>query len=412
MPALLPPRPPRPPLPALPGPAQRELFLDWLRIAAFGLLMLYHVGMYYVSWGWHVKSPFASTALEPLMLLSNPWRMGLLFLVSGAATAALLRSGRFSLRERATRLLLPLALGVAVIVPPQAYQEVVHKLGYAGGYGEFLALYFRAHTGFCEAPGRCLVLPTWNHLWYLPYLFVYTTLLAGLLALWPRLLEHGAALALRQLQGWKLFVLPIALLAAARLGLLTRFGVTHALVDDAYQHAVFIPLFLFGAVAMRAPALFERMAAVRHAALGAALLAWLLLLAYFRLAELHGPWPEWLRALQRVVWACMQWCALVAVLGYGRRHLQREHRWRRPLNEAVFPVYLVHQTVIIGLAVALRPWGLPPALEAPLLVAATLAAGLLAWRLARRAGPLRPWLGLAAPRRRAAQQPQGAAAGG
>src|SRR3954471_13549185 len=70
--------------------------LDWVRICAFGLLIFYHVGMYYVTWGWHVKSPYASRTIEPLMLLTNPWRLSLLFLVSGVATAYLLdrRSGR------------------------------------------------------------------------------------------------------------------------------------------------------------------------------------------------------------------------------------------------------------------------------------------------------------------------------
>ena len=51
---------------------QRRHDLDWVRVCAFGLLVLYHVGMYYVTWDWHVKSPAASDALEPFMLLSSP----------------------------------------------------------------------------------------------------------------------------------------------------------------------------------------------------------------------------------------------------------------------------------------------------------------------------------------------------
>ena len=70
---------------------QRLPFLDGLRrVAAFLLLILYHVGMYYVTWDWHVKSPAASHALEPFMLMSAPWRLGLLFLVAGAACHDLL----------------------------------------------------------------------------------------------------------------------------------------------------------------------------------------------------------------------------------------------------------------------------------------------------------------------------------
>ena len=46
---------------------QRRHDLDWVRILAFALLVPYHVGMYYVSWAFHVKSPFASAMLEPWM---------------------------------------------------------------------------------------------------------------------------------------------------------------------------------------------------------------------------------------------------------------------------------------------------------------------------------------------------------
>ena len=44
--------------------------LDWLRIAAFGLLIFYHVGMFYVTWGFHVKSSHASTAFARPSTLS------------------------------------------------------------------------------------------------------------------------------------------------------------------------------------------------------------------------------------------------------------------------------------------------------------------------------------------------------
>ena len=62
-------------------PSARLVFLDWVRILAFFILVLYHVGMYYVSWDWHIKSEFAGSALAPFLVLSAPWRLGLLFLV-------------------------------------------------------------------------------------------------------------------------------------------------------------------------------------------------------------------------------------------------------------------------------------------------------------------------------------------
>ena len=76
------------------SPAERRVDLDWVRIGAFGLLIFYHVGMLYVSWGLHIKSAHRITALEPLMLVLNPWRLSLLFLVSGVATRFMLRKYR------------------------------------------------------------------------------------------------------------------------------------------------------------------------------------------------------------------------------------------------------------------------------------------------------------------------------
>ena len=108
----------------------RLVFLDWVRILAFGWLVLYHVGMYYVTWPWHINSPHASHWLEPWMRLSSPWRMDLLFLVSGVATSMmLLRDGASTalLRQRAARLFWPLLFGVFVVVPLQSWRDVVFR---------------------------------------------------------------------------------------------------------------------------------------------------------------------------------------------------------------------------------------------------------------------------------------------
>lgn len=379
---------------APPARTGRLYFLDWARIGAFALLIAYHVGMYYVSWDWHVKSPHASSAIEPLMRLSEPWRMGLIFIVSGAATSLMLMRtgpGAGLLRSRSSRLLLPLLFGMAVIVPPQAYFEVVAKAGYAGSYLDFLGLYFTAYQGFCR-DGDCLVLPTWNHLWFLPYLWFYTLALWLALRRWPAALDGLAERAARS--GIGFWLAPLAVLALLRMALLSRFGSTHALVDDWHNHAVYGFLFVLGAALARRVELFDRMAARRWLALATALVCWALITLYFAsFSEANLP-PEWLRQLQRVVHATLQWSAIVAVLGFARRHLDVDHRWRRPLNEAVYPCYLLHQTVIVVAAVALGTLHWPVAVEAPVLLSITFGTCLLAWRLVRRVGALRPWFGI------------------
>src|ERR1700712_3980750 len=175
--------------------------LDWVRILAFLLLILYHVGMYYVSWDWHVKSDQAGHAVEPLMLLASPWRLWLLLLVSGVATAYLLeRRPPGFMGARSWRLLVPLAFGMLIIVPPQSYLEVVEKLHYSGSYAEFYRLYLSGFHGFCH-DGECLKLPTWNHLWFVAYLWVYTLVAMLLVALVPGGMQQAEARVARALSG-------------------------------------------------------------------------------------------------------------------------------------------------------------------------------------------------------------------
>ncbi|SDQ65150.1 Acyltransferase family protein [Pseudoxanthomonas sp. CF385] len=383
---------------------QRRHDLDWVRVCAFGVLVLYHVGMYYVTWDWHVKSPAASDTLEPFMLLSSPWRLALLFLVSGAATAFLLEKARDAataggvrtrfLGSRSWRLLLPLVFGMLVIVPPQSYYEVVEQLpgGYHAGYLAFYARYLAGYDGFCDADG-CLDMPTWNHLWFVAYLWVYTVVLWLLWRVAPRALEAAARGLDKGLEGIGVLVWPTLFLGLVRILLVGRFEQTHALVDDWYNHAQYFSVFLLGFLIARSEAVWAAMARMRWAALLLWLGSWAGLIAYFvRFAD--GQPPELLRTAMRMVWGLDQWCAIVAVLGFARHWNPGDSRVLRYLVPAVFPVYILHQTVTVVVAHHLKPLAIPPLAEGLLLVFVTFAACFAGYEVVRRIAWLRPLFGL------------------
>lgn len=391
---------------------QRRHDLDWVRVAAFFLLVLYHTGMYYVTWDWHVKSPYASEALEPFMLISSPWRLSLLFLVSGTATAFLFAkseaTGKGFLGARSWRLLVPLVFGMLVIVTPQSYYQVVEQLpgGYHDGYLAFWGRYLQNEPNFCR-DGDCLDVPTWNHLWFVAYLWVYTLVAWLGLRRFPRAVEAAGAWCERHLTGVGLLLWPSLWLALARLGLLDRFEQTHALVDDWYNHAQYLPLFLLGIVVARRDAVWDALHRQRRIALALAAAGYAFIVWYF-----HGsgyddatPPPEALRMLQRTVWALFQWTAIAAILGFARGWIVRETPALRYLREAVFPVYILHQTVIVVLAHNAQPLGLRPAVEGPLLVLATFALCFLGFEMIRRVRWLRPLFGLGPKARTHANRP-------
>jgi glucans biosynthesis protein C len=379
-----------------PAALPRYHFLDWVRIIAFFLLILFHVGMYYVTWDWHVKSPHASAALEPFMVLSSPWRLSLLFLVSGVASSCMLAKLRplVFLRKRSWRLLVPLVFGMLVIVPPQSYCEVIEKLGYAGSYADFMGLYLRGYHGFCK--DGCLILPTWNHLWFVAYLWVYTVALALLmLALGPRFDRLADRLG-RVLAGWKIVALPAAVLALVRILMEDRFPVTHALVDDWFNHAHYFTVFLLGALMARVPGLWPRVAALRWPALALACTGWAAIIIWYALSHGAVAGVRWERLVDgmRAEYALMAWSAIVAACGFAYRHLDRDGPARRYLTEAVFPVYILHQTLIVVLAHAFKPLHRAPGLEAVLLVVLVTAGSFAGFEIVCRVPLLRPLFGL------------------
>jgi glucans biosynthesis protein C len=384
---------------------QRRHDLDWVRVFAFSLLVLYHVGMYYVTWGWHVKSPDASPALEPFMMLSSPWRLSLLFLISGVATAFLLgKSSREAaetgtrprfLGARSWRLLVPLVFGMLVVVPPQSYYEMVEKLpgGYHDGYFAFWGRYLAADDGFCGADG-CLIVPTWNHLWFVAYLWVYTVALWLLLRFAPlRLQAFGTRLGAAMSSPVGLLLWPALFFAVARMALIGIFGSTHALVDDWYNHVQYFGIFLLGFMLARTDGVWDAMRRVRWIALALWLGSWLAIVTYFGYFTDIAP-PQALRLAMRGAWGLDQWCAIVAILGFARHWAPGDSPALRYLSQAIFPVYILHQTIIVVLAYNLQPFALPPLLEGPLLVASTFGLAFAGYELIRRIRPLRPLFGL------------------
>ena len=378
----------------------RRFDLDWVRIGAFLLLILYHVGMYYVTWGWHVKSPAASHAIEPLMMLTSPWRLSLLFLVSGVATAYLLsRTHQGFLKSRSIRLLVPLVFGMLVIVPPQSYLEVVEKLNYPGGYLGFYRLYLTAYHGFCRG-SDCLIVPTYNHLWFVAYLWIYTLALYAIVRLAPRLIPMLRRAAERWLSGLGILIVPAAYLAAARLYLSWVFPSTNMLVNDWYNHAVYLAVFLLGFTLAATMAPWNALERLRWHSLGLAVLGWAADCAFMSLYS-HGITlsSHWAIAFMFVIYGTQQWLAIAAVLGFARRHLNRDNPARRYLTTAIFPVYILHQTVIVVVAHALKPAQIYPPVEGLLLVLVTLATCLLGYEIVRRFKLLKPLFGLAVERR-------------
>ena len=374
---------------------ERRVDLDWVRIGAFGLLILYHVGMLYVPWGFHIKSVHVVANLEPLMLMVNPWRLALLFFVSGVATRFMVRKyppGAL-FRSRSARLLIPLIFGIFVIVPPQAYDQIVESLGYPSGFLDFyLRHYLVFGSQFCPSP--CILLPTWNHLWFVAYLWIYTVALGVVLVALPRVVDAIEPWLVRFLSGAALLIAPSLVFAIFRLVLLPNFPSTHALFGDWYNHAVYATVFPVGFVLAGADAFWRAVERQRWVALLLAAAFFLTFLSVRSASAVGAVLPLWVRLCAGTAYGFYQWLCIVAVLGFAKRWIKSDSPARRYLTDAIFPYYIVHQTAIIMIAHGLRGLDLPVELEAAIVISGTTAACVLTYEIVRRIGLLRPLFGL------------------
>lgn len=369
--------------------------IDALRVIAFALLILYHVGMFYVpDWGWHVKSGYLFEWLKLPMAVLNQWRMPLLFVISGVAVHFLLRRvgpGRFAW-SRTKRLLLPLLFGMAVVVPPQAYFQALSTGAFDGSYPAFLVRYFTFQPWPPGAFDGSHVGITWNHLWYLPYLLAYSLLLSALLPLLRS--RPGQALLAwgRGLRGLRLWLLPVAPLVLATWSLSARCPTTHDLLHDWHTHAQYLAMFLYGFWIGADAGLWAELRRRRWWLLGAAACTFA---TFLWLRETTVPEPSFPRAMYDVAQRLNGWTWILLVLGWGHHLLNRPFHWLPYATQCVYPWYILHQTITVSVGYGLARLSLGPWIEPMLVLAATaLGCVVITELLIRRVAWIRPLFGM------------------
>ncbi|HEX2559944.1 acyltransferase family protein [Phenylobacterium sp.] len=362
----------------------RRADLDWLRIGAFGLLILFHVGLVYAPYDWHIQSTHRFGWMEGALLLSSPWRLTLLFLVSGAALRFMTRrrtAGEVA-SARMERLLPPLIFGTLVLIPPQSFIEATDKGFWSGDLAHWWLQEF-SPAGLSDG------VPV-NHLWFLVYLTAYTLAVVPLMARPQLSARLGDALE-TSLRGWGVLLVPIVYLVVVRLLIYPWIGVTNRLTWDWYNHAQSFGAFLFGYLLVGRQSVWDSLERLRGTSLALAAGALGVMVAQ----AMHPGGGAFWGVPQNIAYGFAQWLVIAAVLGFASRHLRNANTpLLTYLTNAVFPMYLAHQTILVVAVWLLKPALLPAGLEALILVAVTLGGSLLVYEVVRRIPFIRPIWGL------------------
>lgn len=372
--------------------APRRADLDWLRVLAFGLLIFYHAGMAWSGWSWHVTSPDSLEGLREAMRFLNRWRMPLIFLVSGAAIMLALgnRTPAAFVRDRLKRLALPLAFGMIVIVPPQVYLERLYRGQFTGSFIQWLP-----HAFDGVYPQGNL---SWHHLWFVAYVLVLTLVLLPVF-LWARAASGRATvartgrIAARFGLQW-LMVLP---LAASTLWLAPISWNVNGLIGDWHGLVSYGALLLYGAFIFGSSELLASLERQRFFSLAVGLVAYAILYTGFFAGTVRATIPPEVRPLFALLSAINVMAWLFAIIGVAHRYLIRRPAFLSEATEAVYPFYLIHQTVTVIAVWGLLRVGAPPLLGFAAAVVVTFAGtGLIYAVLVRPWTWIRPLFGMKA----------------
>jgi glucan biosynthesis protein C len=373
---------------------QRLYALDWLRVGAFMLLVPYHTGMFFVTWEFHFKNPETTHNLEFPMLFLNGWRLSLLFLIAGiAAGRVLMRHSRKEfVKERFVRLFIPIVVGMLVIVPPQIYYE--HLFNHTHEYASYLDFWATVFQ-FKPYPKGSF---SWHHLWFVVYIFVYSLLILPLTKYFQsqngtRFLDRFTAYFA---QGYRIYwIITPFLILTHTLG--PFFPTTHDLIHDWNNFSQTFLVFLWGYVIGIRPEWIQAMVRLRRNALILGILTISAYLFYFTWYDIWFPDtnPAWyvyvpmrsVRSFNGLLW-------IVALVGFASQYLNFTNRFLRYANEAVYPFYILHQSVmmVIGYYILLQPWGIAAKFGSIALLTYFLSLGL--YEIIRRINVVRPLFGL------------------
>lgn len=370
-----------------PAKAPRRWDIDWLRFIAVLLLFPFHTARIFdIFEEFYVKSEVLSMGLTFLIGFLGGWHMPLFFLLAGASTwfALRFRSGRQYAGERVKRLLVPFVFGVLVLIPPQSYLGLLSHSGYAGPFFEWYPRFFNLIPE--DMDGYFLGGHTWGHLWFIFHLLVYSIVALPLFLFLNR--QAGQRLVDRLA---RFSTKPGVIFLPAVLLLLTL-----GFPDIAGGNPLFyIFIFIFGYILM-ADARFSE-AIDRHKAVALILgpvvaLAVLLLYGAGWVQSLPG-WAA--SATGDYYDAFVPWFSLVALMGYGRQFLNFSNSLLKYTAEASYPIYTLHQTVIVVIGFFTLQWNVGVALQFLTIMIVSLVVTVLVYDLlVKRINPVRFLFGL------------------
>lgn len=301
------------------------------------MLFFYHTFMVYNTLGesFYIKGANVQATTYFIMAVW-PWFMPLLFLLAGVSSAYALqkRTAKEYIKERISKLLIPLLFGVLLLIPIQTYFAEVFHNDYTGNYFEQYILFFTKPTDLSGYNGGF----TPAHLWFILYLFIISAIALPIMNFYQKSAKKLPANKISMPVLLLLFIIPVF----------------SQLILDFSGKSIgeYLTYFLFGYFFVSSDIIQVKLQKYRYLLLGLAVPGGLMLIYTF----VRGGLENHNKVLYEFLYAFYAWVAILAILGFGKRYLEFRNRTTSYLSQASFGIYIIHQQWIVITAYFALMW--------------------------------------------------------
>jgi glucans biosynthesis protein C len=360
----------------------RLQYLDNLRWMCILMLFPFHAAFVFCSgwYGYYVLSDYPSAAAYLFTVCVEPWIMPLLFCIAGMSTKFALqkRTVRVYLRERVTKLLVPFLAGMVFICPVIAYYALKFHTGYTGSFaGAFVHFFSSIHT--LGNPNGLSGDFSADHLWFILFLFIISVT------------ALGVVLAGRRLAGIRLSPdnvrLPVLGLLFIPVWLLNLAGT----LVTGYSLLSYFAMFLIGYYLFAEDPVQARLEKYRVVLLA----AWIVLtigVMWFGGMVLGYSGLFWGSS---PLYVLTGWTGVLALMGAGRHLLDRTGSFAGYMGAASYPLYIIHQALLVAVAYYVVMLKIAPALQYLCIVILSLLLTFACYEVLRRIPVVRALFGIA-----------------
>jgi glucans biosynthesis protein C len=341
----------------------RRYDIDWIRVIAIGLLLIYHVAIGFQPWGvmiGFIANPKSWQSLWLPMSMLNVWRIPLLFFVSGMGVYFALQNRNWSelMKERGLRILVPFLFGMFVIVPIHVYSW---------------RTYYKMQNSYMADPG---------HLWFLANIFIYVFVLSPLFIYLKNNKDGAIANGIR-----RVFSNPLGLLLVVAAFILEAMIIRPVPYEmyAATWHGFtlgFLAFFFGFCFVLAGPGFWNMIVRWRWIFLAVAIVLFVVRIVYLKINV-----PYYLLVPESDCW-------IFSVLAFGHKYLNKPGKTLTYLSQAAYPVYILHMIFLYLGSYFIFKMDIPVQIQFLMVLLVTIAGCFGTYELIRRVKGVRSLLGL------------------